>query len=151
MHITRPSRVFTSILAVCLVGLFALAAPQLRANARSVDTSISIHTAHPTISTNCLAPGTANAAVMPSIMLGTHPNIVYIVNEGTQAQPTFGTLKRYDVVTGGKVEIVKLANTTISEAQVSANGQWILFVVFVGGQAKLQLIRMDGQDLQTLY
>lgn len=151
MRIIRLSSIFASILAVCLVGLVALAAPNLRANARSMGTSISNHNAHPTISTNCPAPGTANAAVMPSITLGTHPNIVYIVNEGTQAQPTFGTLKRYDVVTGGKVEIVKLANTTISEAQVSANGQWILFVVFVGGQAKLQLIRMDGQDLQTLY
>src|SRR5574337_1133598 len=100
MRIIRLSSIFASILAVCLVGLVALAAPNLRANARSMGTSISNHIAHPTISTNCPAPGTANAAVMPSITLGTHPNIVYIVNEGTQAQPTFGTLKRYDVVTG---------------------------------------------------
>ena len=78
--------------------------------------------------------------------LGTHPNIVYIVNEATS-----GTLKRYDVVTGGKVEIVKLASTSISEAQVSANGQWLLFVAHVPGQVKLQLIRMDGKFLQTLY
>ena len=78
--------------------------------------------------------------------LGTHPNIVYIVNEATA-----GTLKRYDVVTGSKVEVVKLASTSISEAQVSANGQWLLFVAHVSGQNKLQLVRMDGQFLQTLY
>jgi hypothetical protein len=83
--------------------------------------------------------------------LGTHPTIVYIVNEGTPSQPTFGTLKRYDVVTGSKVEIVKMASTIISEAQVSGDGQWLLFVAFAGGQAKLQLIRIDGQSLQTLY
>ena len=44
---------------------------------------------------------------MPSMTLGTHPNIVYIVNEATA-----GTLKRYDVVTGSKVEVVKLASTS---------------------------------------
>jgi hypothetical protein len=98
------------------------------------------------MTTNCPAPGTANAAVMPSITLGTHPNIVYIVNESTQ-----GTLKRYDIVTGNKVEIIKLASTVISEAQVSGNGQWLLFVAHVSGQNKLQLVRMDGQFLQTLY
>jgi hypothetical protein len=83
--------------------------------------------------------------------LGKDPNIVYIVNEGTQSQPTAGILKRYDTMTGTKVEIVKLANTGISEAQVSANGQWLLFVAHVSGQVKLQLVRMDGQYLQTLY
>jgi hypothetical protein len=88
---------------------------------------------------------------MPSITLGTHPNIVYIVNEGTQALPTFGTLKRYDIVTGKKVEIIKLASTFIADAQVSANGQWLLFVAQVAGQNKLQLVRMDGHFLQTLY
>jgi len=83
--------------------------------------------------------------------LGSHPTIVYIVNEGTSSQPTFGTLKRYDVVTGNKVEILKGVGTSISEAQVSANGQWLLFVAHVSGQVKLQLVRMDGQFLQTLY
>jgi len=88
---------------------------------------------------------------MPSMTLGTDPTIVYIVNEGTPSQPTAGTLKRYDVVTGNKVEILKMADALISEAQVSANGQWLLFVAHVSGQVKLQLVRMDGQFLQTLY
>jgi len=54
-------------------------------------------------------------------------------------------------VTGAKVEIIKMPGTSISEAQVSANGQWVLFVANVSGQSKMQLIRMDGQFLQTLY
>jgi len=83
--------------------------------------------------------------------LGSHPTIVYIVNEGTSSQPTFGTLKRYDVTTGNKVDILKMPGTSISEAQISANGQWLLFVAHVSGQVKLQLVRMDGQFLQTLY
>jgi len=83
--------------------------------------------------------------------LGSHPSVVYIVNEGTLGHPTFGTLKRYDTVTGNKVEIVKMANIAMFSAQVSANGQWLLFVSQTSNQVKLQLIRMDGQDLQTLY
>ncbi|HEY6540078.1 MAG TPA: hypothetical protein VIZ18_04035, partial [Ktedonobacteraceae bacterium] len=59
--------------------------------------------------------------------------------------------KRYDVVTGAKIEIIKMPGTSISSAQVSADGQWILFVANISGQSKMQLIRMDGQFLQTLY
>jgi hypothetical protein len=148
MYAPRFSRALTSFLACCLVFLFVACASQFQVSAHSSTTS---SPRSPAISTSCPSPGTARAAVMPPMTLGTHPTIVYIVNEGTISHPTFGTLKRYDVVTGGKVEIVKTANTTISEAQVSGNGQWILFVTFAGGQAKLQLIRMDGQALQTLY
>ncbi len=67
MQITRLTHVVTSILAVCFVGFFIVAAPQLRASARNVHTSVASHIAHPTISTNWPAPGRANAAVMPSI------------------------------------------------------------------------------------
>ncbi len=101
----------------------------------------------PTTQTSCPAAGTTRAAVMATLALGNHPNIVYIVN----GPSGLGTLKRYDVTTGAKTEIVNLTGTYISEAQVSADGQWILFTSIVGKQAKLQLIRMDGQGLQTLY
>lgn len=101
----------------------------------------------PPTQTSCPAAGTARAAVTARLALGSHPNIVYIVNGPTH----LGTLKRYDVTTGAKTEIVNLTSTNISEAQLSADGQWILFVAITGTQAKLQMIRMDGQGLQTLY
>lgn len=105
----------------------------------------------PTTKTSCPAPGTARAAIMAPLALGRHPSIVYLVNEGTLDAPTFGTVKRYDVTTGVKTEIVKQAHTRIAEGQVSADGQWVLFVAIVSGQPRLQLVRMDGQGLQTLY
>src|SRR2546425_12070821 len=88
---------------------------------------------------------------MTPLPLGSHPNIVYIVNEFQGHNPTFGTLKRYDVRTGQKTEILKLPNVTINDAQLSADGQWVVFQVGVGDTEKLQLVRMDGQELQTLY
>ncbi|TMC92150.1 MAG: hypothetical protein E6J22_10010 [Chloroflexi bacterium] len=145
---TRFTRLLIPLLVGCLVVLFTAAAPRSQASASSIATS---HPLRPAISTSCPASGTARAAYMPSMTLGTHSTIVYIVNEGTFANPTFGTLKRYDVVTGVKVEVVKMANTYIASAQVSANGQWLLFVAQSAGQVRLQLIRMDGQYLQTLY
>ena len=41
----------------------------------------------------------------------------------------------------------------IGEAQISADGQWILFTAddAQGFGTTLQLVRMDGQGLQTLY
>jgi Tol biopolymer transport system component len=65
--------------------------------------------------------------------------------------PTFGTLKLYEITTGLKTEIEKIAGVSISDAQVSTDGQWILFVTETTKQVKLQLVRMDGQALQTLY
>ena len=88
---------------------------------------------------------------MPPLALGNHQNIIYIVNEFQVHTPTFGTLKRLDVTTGAKTEVVKIAGISISDAQISADGQWILFVTVTTNQDKLQLVRLDGQALQTLY
>ena len=105
--------------------------------------------------TSCPAAGTARAAVLAHLALGNHPNIVYTYNQyqGATPTPSFATLRRYDVTTGATTSIVKLPGN-ISYAQVSADGQWILFVSttsFTSGTQKLQLVRMDGQGLQTLY
>lgn len=88
---------------------------------------------------------------MTSLALGSHPVIVYTVNEGSPDAPTFGTVKSYNVATGVKTEIVKQANTRIAEAQVSADGQWVLFVAIVSSQPELQMVRVDGKEWQTLY
>lgn len=106
--------------------------------------------------TSCPAAGTARAAVMPPLALGNRPNIVYIPEvASSNSVPAFGRLIRYDVTSSAKTEIVKLPNTGVEQAQVSADGQWMLFVANVTGQSqqqlKLQMVRLDGQDLQTLY
>lgn len=106
----------------------------------------------PPTQTSCPAAGTARAAVTAPLVLGSHQNIVYTVNEFPTNNSTIGTLKRYDLTTGNKTEIVKLTNFSISQAQLSMDGQWILFVTSpTNGQTKLQMVRMDGQGLQTLY
>src|SRR5258708_9420933 len=105
----------------------------------------------PATQTGCPAAGTARAAMMTTLTLGNHPNIVYTVNEFQGHTPTFGTLKRYDVTNGNKTEIVKLPNVIMNDAQISADGQWIVFSASVSGVQNLQLGRLDGQELQTLY
>ncbi len=150
MYTSRFSRILIPVLAVCLVCLFVIAAPLFHARASSAQNGTVSHVLSAAISTSCPPVGTARAASMPAMQLGHDQNIVYIVNEGSPT-PTFGTLKRDDVVTGAKVEIIKMAGTSITSAQVSSDGQWILFVASVSGQSKMQLIRMDGQFLQTLY
>jgi hypothetical protein len=93
----------------------------------------------------------ARAAVMSPLAQGRHANIVYVVNQFHAQASSAGTLKRFDVSSGAKTQIVTFLNTTISDTQISSDGQWILFVAVANGQAKLQMIRMDGQGLQTLY
>ena len=100
--------------------------------------------------TTCPAAGTARAAILPPFTSGNDANVVYVVNEGTASAPTFGTVKRHDVITGNSAEIIKTPNTVVTEAQVSNDGHWVLYNAIIAGQDELRLIRVDGQDVQTL-
>ena len=103
----------------------------------------------PRTTTACPATGTARAVVLAPLMPGSHQNLVYIVNE---FNPLQGSIKRRDVNVDHKgVEIVKMPNVTISETQVSQDGQWMLFVARLGNQEQIRMVRVDGQGLQTLY
>jgi dipeptidyl aminopeptidase/acylaminoacyl peptidase len=66
-------------------------------------------------------------------------------------------LSRYDTRTGTKTDIYTTAAGQIKEAQVSADGQWVLFLIElspamrVDASAKVVRIRVNGQGLQTLF
>lgn len=110
--------------------------------------------AMPPTQTTCPPTGTARAMITAPLALGTYQTIVYTLNMGTYDAPTQGKLIRYDMQTGRRSELLSLASVNIYEAQVSADGQWVLFVTTTGSverQTKLQMIRLDGQGLQTLY
>lgn len=106
----------------------------------------------PPTQTSCPLPKySGRAAVMRPLALGNHPTIVYIFNQGNSpGNSSFAELKRYDVTTGSKTTVVHLPGAIISEAQVSNDGQWILFNSNTGNDSEIQMVRMDGQGLQTL-
>lgn len=128
-----------------------LAASSPGAGNSNVDTTT--HPMPPT-ATSCPAPGTARAMVTANLAPGHHNNLVYVVNEfaaGNDPPPKAGTLKRLDVTDGVKTVIVGIPHVSIENAQISADGQWILFTSSNAQQTQLQVVRMDGQGLQTLY
>lgn len=111
----------------------------------------------PQTSTSCPAPNTARAAIMRPLSLGNHQNVVYVYNNVPQNTSTAsGILRRYDMTTGQKIDIIS-SGIRIDQAQVSQDGQWVLFLSVPDPRgdsqhsAMLQLVRMDGQGLQTLY
>jgi eukaryotic-like serine/threonine-protein kinase len=104
-----------------------------------------------TVTTSCPAAGTARAAVIRSLPAGSQASIVYTINKGASTNPISGTLERYDVGSGKSLVTATFPNTYISDAELSSSGDWILFVAIKNQQAKLQLVRRDGQYLQTLY
>ena len=104
-----------------------------------------------TLQTSCPAEGTARAAVMTPLALGKQDTLVYSEIRGNPLSPTSVTLKRYNVSTRTATEIVTLQNTNIYEAQISADGQWVLLHTMISDRPAIQLVRMDGQALQTLY
>ncbi|HEU5230454.1 MAG TPA: hypothetical protein VFU49_21720 [Ktedonobacteraceae bacterium] len=98
----------------------------------------------------CPTAGTSRAAIMAPIGAGADPSIVYIFNQGLNP-PVAGILRRYDIVTGAKTDIVNIPQGVFGAAQLSTDGQWIIFVSQVAGHAAIQMVRVDGQSLQTLY
>lgn len=108
----------------------------------------------PTTQSSCPAAGTARAMLLAPLALGRHQTVVYTLNEGTYDAPLDGKLLRYDVVKKQTNVILTIPKAHFYEVQVSTDGQWILFVAITGmtaRQSELQMVRMDGQGLQTLY
>ena len=96
--------------------------------------------------TSCPTTGQARAAVMLHSKSGRRQNLVYTYNSKDAGQ-----LLRYDVGNGQTTMIASINNATISNAQLSADGQFVLFASQVADRLAIQLVRVDGQELQTLY
>jgi eukaryotic-like serine/threonine-protein kinase len=105
----------------------------------------------PPAQTSCPPAATARGAVTAPLVRGSHANVVYVSNQGQEANPISGTIKRYDMTTRSETVIVTVPHAFINDAQVSADGQWVLFSTYVSNRPAIQLVRMDGQGLQTLY
>jgi len=154
----RNLRLLFPLLGFSLLLLLAVYSPQPLLAANSLHISNQVQTvAMPATSTTCPADGTARPAVMTPLALGSHQNIVYVYNEiPPNTSTAYGHIKRYDVTTGQKT-VIATSGLSIQHAQVSADGQWVLFLSQVDPRgdpnhsAMLQLVRMDGQGLQTLY
>ena len=100
--------------------------------------------------TICPRFGTARAAVMPSLRMGEQPELIYY--SGDSQGDSF--LQRINVATNATTEMLGLANAHITEAQVSADGQWLLFVIVINyphQHIELRMVRVDGQYQQTLF
>lgn len=104
-----------------------------------------------TLQTSCPAVGTARAAVMAPLALGRQNTVVYSEVQGPLPDPTSVTLKRYTVSTRTTTPIVTLPHTNIYTAQISTDGQWVLLYTLISHRGAIQLVRMDGRGLQTLY
>ncbi len=160
---SKKSRLFLFLLLSggCLITLLAVLVPLLGlkiAPASAADSLASTQTVSmPPTQTFCPANGTARAAVMRPVTLGKDPTIVYVYNEiPLNTTIAYGHVKLYDVATGKKSVLVT-SGLSIEHAQVSADGQWVLFLSQIDPrgdrkhESMLLLIRMDGKGLQTLY
>lgn len=131
-----------------------LITPNLATNTTSVATQkpTPSPTAIPQVQTSCPADG-ARAAIMPPILVGNQGKDQSIIYTYIEQSSTFTSmLKKYDVTTGKKTNILKTASL-IDYAQISNDGQWIIFVTGTAhgkSDSAIQLVRIDGQELQTL-
>jgi len=83
---------------------------------------------------------------MPGITLGSQQEVVSYRNASGSA-----TINEFDVQSKTLSPIVRVDGETIHSAQISQDGQWVFMVAQTNSAWALQLVRVDGQDLQTLY
>jgi len=126
----------------------------------------------PPTQTSCPPAGQGRAAVLAPYASQGHASVIYTmtgapVSQG-QTSPSFSTLSsngsgadrttlmRYDITTG-KTNPIFFSSSYITDTQLSADGQWIIFAPRLnqlpGSEAlpAIQMVRIDGQGLQTLY
>lgn len=110
----------------------------------------------PAVASGCPASGQARNAVLPPISQAStdvqtrQQEVVYVQQTEVQAGSA-DALMSYNAETGMTTRIKVLPDVNVSSAQISPDGQWIVFVASSAHQSQLQLLRIDGSLLQTLY
>lgn len=94
----------------------------------------------------CPPSGQVRTFVKSSLPTGHGESLVYLTTaNGVQK------LERYNRTTGQTTEILQASSTTaLTHIQLSQDGQWIFFTK-QATSTEFQVVRIDGQDLQTLY
>jgi eukaryotic-like serine/threonine-protein kinase len=149
------SLTFLLLSSLCLLLLSACSTPQNYLPPITPTTNSPV----PTPSTSCPAPGMGRAAVMPPLTLGGHQVVIYDeVQSNSQSKSNSSassSIAYYDLSTKKTTSVLDEANQNTVYAQVSADGQWLFFVTQnltrSASQSIMQLVRIDGKYLQTLY
>ncbi len=149
----RSHRWCYSFVCTCLLFLFtACSSPSLSPGANQTPTKGAAATITP-IPTTCPSatmPTKSKSIIMPAMQSGGDANIVYSISIVQPYPRSCSILRRYDVTTGKTVDIATINNGGISDAEISPDGQWILFSTVNIGCFEFDIIRMDGLYLQTL-
>ena len=152
MYIVWKKRLFLLGIVLTIASFFSLAPLHIpstlyAAQLTLIDKSPRKNISHPHLPiTQTTCPSSARAAVRVPLKEGKRQNLLYTYNTSSN-----GFLIRYDIRSGKKTTVLNINNATISDARISPDGQFILFVTQVSSQLALQMVRVDGQSLQTLY
>lgn len=136
-------------------GLFAYTARQPSASQGKGGAQLQLPTTMPlpATQTNCPLDGKVRPAILPPLVAQGHTAVVYVANDAMNNK-TGGRLLAYDVAMG-KTRTIATMSRMIQYAQISGDGQWILFITQAlepGSEpAQIHLVRLDGWGLQTLY
>jgi hypothetical protein len=148
-HVQRST--FTTMFLLCtcsaLLVFFAACGSQgvgttTAAGTNNVTVAAVVTKPMPPTQTSCPANGQGRPAVTAPLAQGNHHTLVYVDTSSSTS-----TLKSYDASTGQTTNLTSVSGSSLTDAQISMDGQYVLFI----SGRKLQMIRVDGQGLQTLY
>ncbi len=96
------------------------------------------------------AANTPNAATLPPLQTGGQTTLIYFVTTYKSSSDFAGVLRRYNPTTRQSADVFSVHDAKIEEAQISADGQWLLYVAYILDHDELRLVRIDGRYAQTL-
>jgi serine/threonine protein kinase len=109
--------------------------------------------AMPATQTSCPPTGQVRAAVLEPYASQGDNLVVYSSSFYDATDKGHGALMGYDVATGKSRSIITVPHM-LANVQVAADGQWVIFSTYdsaPGAVSLIQMVRIDGQGLQTLY
>jgi hypothetical protein len=130
----------------CLLIMFTACGPTSQVQSTTPVTPTPTATPNPLNAQTCPAAATARPANMPPLTADSTPGVVYLAQQNNSS-----ALARYYAKSATTKTILQIDSGYPVEASISPDGQWVVLIETVQGQLAIQLVRMDGLYLQTLY
>lgn len=144
MHIWHRSRHLSTLF--CLLLLLSACSQPSENRPASTPTPAQA-TMAPTTSTTSQTQSCTRSDFASTLPASRHSILVYVTQQGNSS-----FLQRYDTTTGSRQTILQtLSGETIQGANVSPDGQWIVFRSLFQSRVAIQMIGVNGQQLQMLY
>src|SRR6266487_4344377 len=147
-------RLSSSFLLVLCLGIFLSGCQPSndRESKKTLPTTSVVSPSLPPTQTSCPSGDQGRPAILVSQSAGTGQTLLYRRVQGAPGTPKTSSILSYALTTHQETQVARFEDSVIFDSVLSADAQWIVFLrTLKEKRFAIQMIRIDGQGLQTLY